>query len=202
MNSTVSTILKIVLGILIIFLAYKLYAIIQDPIQFEKLKDKRYDAVKTRLEQIRNVQKVHRDVYDVFASDLDQLIAFVDTGRKPIIERKDSSFMYYDETYRKEMKKDTVIRRLIGYESVKESVFKKDFNPEKLRLIPYSQNEPFRMDADKISVNDVTVPVFEASAPDSLIFEDVLKRYDQYIDEEHVLKVGSLNEPTLSGNWK
>ena len=58
------------------------------------------------------------------------------------------------------------------------------------------------MDAGKVTINDVTVPVFEAAAPDTLIFHDMIDDYDRYIEKDHVLKVGSLTEPTLSGNWK
>lgn len=201
MNSTVSVILKVALSLLIVFLAYKLYSIIQEPIRYKELKTKRYNMVKLRLEQIRDAQKIHRDVYDVFTGDLDRLIAFVDTGRKPIILRKDSSFTYYNELYRKEMTKDTIVKRIIGYEKVQKS-FPASFQPEELRYIPYSDKEEFLMEAGKISINKVTVPVFQAVAPDTLIFHDVLDKYDQYIEEDHVLKVGSLTEPTLSGNWK
>ncbi len=202
MDSKVSAIIKIVLGLTIIFLTYKLYAIIQEPIQYEKIKKKRYTAVQERLEEIRDVQKAHREVYSKFASDLDQLIAFLDTGQKAIIQRKDSSFTYYNETYQQEMQKDTIITTILGYESVKESLFDSDYKPERLRYIPFSEQVPFMMDATKIEVNDVIVPVFEAVAPDTVIFHDVLNKYDQYIDEDHALKIGSLSQPTLSGNWK
>ena len=201
MNSTVSVILKVALSLLIVFLAYKLYAIIQEPIRYQEIKTKRYNQVKLRLEQIRDAQKIHREVFDGFTADLDRLIAFVDTGRKPIVLRKDSSFTYYDETYRKDMTKDTIVKRIIGYEKVQKS-FPTSFQPEDLRYIPFSNQQEFKMDAGKVTINDVTVPVFEAAAPDTLIFHDMIDDYDRYIEKDHVLKVGSLTEPTLSGNWK
>ncbi len=201
MNTTVSVIIKIVLGAVIAYLAYTLYAIIQEPIQFEKLKEKRYERTIERLGNIRDAQKAHRDVYNEFAKELDQLIAFVDTGRKPIVQRKDSTFKYYNKVYQQEMDKDTIITKILGYESVKTSVFGEDFDLNKLRYIPYTDGHTFTMGAGKIEVNEVIVPVFEAKAPDSLIFEDVLRKYAQYIEEDHALTVGSLTEPTLSGNW-
>jgi hypothetical protein len=202
MNSKVSTIIKIALSLAIIFLAYSLYAIIQEPIRFEKIKEKRYTAVQERLEDIRDAQKAHRDVYNKFASDINQLIAFVDTGKKAIIQRKDSSFMYYNETYQQEMQKDTIITTILGYESVKNSVFNENYDLNRLRYIPFTEQDEFVMDATRINVNDIIVPVFEALAADTVIFRDVLDTYDQYIDNNHVLKIGSLNEPNLSGNWK
>ncbi len=202
MNSTTSTIIKAVLFVIIIFLGYRLYSIILDPINYEKLEKRRYDAVKAKLEQIRDVQKAYRTEYRAFAEDLDAVIAFVDTGRLAKIERKDSSFMYYNEVYQTEMEKDTIITTVLGYESVKLKLFGKDFDPESLRYIPYSDKSEFELEAGKLNVNDVVVPVFECRAPNTAIFHDVLKKYDQYIDDDYALQVGDMNEPTLSGNWR
>lgn len=203
MNSTTSTLIKIGLFILIIFLAYRLYSIIQDPINFEKLKERRYDATKAKLEQIRDVQKAYRTEYRTFAPDLNAVIAFVDTGKAAIISRKDSTFMYYNETYQQDMEKDTIIVRVLGYESVKEKLFGADFDPESLRYIPFTDKKhEFEVEAGKLSVNDIVIPVFEARAPNTAIFHDVLSKYKQYIDESYALQVGNLNEATLSGNWK
>lgn len=202
MNSLLATALKVILGIAIVALGYNLYSIIQKPIDYRKMEKKRYAKVKTRLEQIREVQKAYRTEYNAFVKDIDQLVAFADTGRKTIIERKDSSFMYHNKTYMKDMKKDTIIERIIGYENVKESLFGSDFNPASLRYIPYSNKEKFIMDAGKIKVNDVVVPVFEAQAPDTLIFADQLETYKNFIDENHYLAVGSMDKATLNGNWR
>lgn len=202
MNSTASLITKIVLLLGIIFLGYKLYAIIQEPITFQKLKDKRYEKTEHRLEEIRDAQKAYRTEYNTFAKDFDQLIAFIDTGKQSIIERKDSSFKKYDQVYQQEREHDTVITKVIGYKNVKESLFDKDFDASKLRYIPYTDNVPFEMETGKIKVSEVVVPVMEVRAPNKKIFADVWNKYYQYIDPDYVLKVGSLSEPTLNGNWK
>jgi hypothetical protein len=54
----------------------------------------------------------------------------------------------------------------------------------------------------KIDRGGISVDVFEASAPETVIFEDVQDRFDQYISKSYSLQVGSLTEPTISGNWK
>ncbi len=203
MTSTVSTIIKVVLLIAIVGLSYFLYEIIQEPIRYEKIKEQRYAQTKERLEQIRDVQKVFRSEYLEFAKDLDMLISFVDTGRESIIERKDSSFKYMDKKFLTEMTKDTIIIRVIGMRSVKERLFGADFDANKLRYIPFSNNQQeFEMEAGKIKVNDIVVPVFEARAPNTKIFADILDEYEQFIDKDYALKVGSMTEPTLNGNWK
>ncbi len=203
MTSTVSTVIKVVLLIAIVGLAYYLYEIIQEPIRYENIKEKRYTQTKQRLENIRDVQKVYRSEYNEFAKDFNSLIAFVDTGKQSIVERKDSSFLWMDPKFLVEKMKDTIIVRVIGYRSVKESLFGEDFDSNKLRYIPLTENkQEFEMDAGKIKVNDIVVTVFEARAPNTKIFADVLDKYDQFIDKDYALKVGSMTEPTLNGNWK
>lgn len=203
MNNTVSLVLKLVLLVAIVFLGYKLYSIIQEPIQFDKIKDKRYTAIKERLEQIRDVEKAYRAEYNAFVGDLDGLVAFVDTGKQSIIERKDSTFTYYDKVFQQEREKDTTIIRVLGYKSVKESLFGSDFDASKLQYIPFTENKfKFELEAGKINVGDVVVPVFEARASNKDVFADIKDKYSNYIDFEYGLKVGSMTEPTLSGNWK
>lgn len=202
MNSRVSTIVQIVLVLAVILLGYRLYEIIQEPIRFEKIKTKRYDKIKERLEQIRDVQKAYRAEYDQFAGDFNTLIAFVDTGKQTILERKDSTFTYYDKVYLKDREKDTIIIRVIGYRDIKDALFNKDFDASVLRYIPFTDNKEFSLEANKLTVNDIIVPVFEARAANRDIFADIWNKYDNFIDKDYALKVGSLTEPTLSGNWK
>ncbi len=202
MNSRVSTIVQIVLVIAVILLGYSLYEIIQEPIRFEKIKTQRYDQTKLRLEQIRDVQKAYRAEYGEFAGDFNTLIAFVDTGKQTIIERKDSTFVYFDEVYLKDREKDTIITRVIGYKNIKESLFSSDFDPTLLKYIPFTDNREFTLESDKLTVNDIIVPVFEARAENKDIFADIWDKYEEFIDKDYALKVGSLTEPTLSGNWK
>ncbi len=202
MNSTTSLIIKITLGLSIIFLGHTLYEIILEPIRFEKIKEKRHDKIKQRLELIRDAQKSYRDEYNTFAKDFKMLIAFVDTGKQTIIERKDSTFTYYDKIFQQDLEKDTVITKILGYQDVKENLFGKDFDVNKLQYIPFTYNKKFEIDGGKITVNEVVVPVFEAKATNEVIFFDVYDKYSQYIDKNGFLAVGSMTKPTLSGNWK
>ncbi len=202
MTSTVSTVIKVVLLIAIVGLSYFLYEIIQEPIRYENIKEKRYTLTKERLEQIRDVQKVYRSEYNQFAKDFNTLIAFVDTGKQSIVERKDSSFKWIDPKFLVETMKDTIIIRVIGFRSVKENLFGADFDSNKLRYIPLTDKQEFEMDAGRIKVNDIEVTVFEARAPNTKIFADILDEYDQFIDKDYALIVGSMTEPTLNGNWK
>jgi len=204
MNATLRNALTAVLAVVSIALAYWLFRIINHPIAYERIKGFRYQMVQQRLEQIRDAQLAYKQELGSFAGDFNTLIAFVDTGKINIVERKDSSFQYYNTTFQQEMIKDTVVVRVLGNKPVKTSVFTEDFKTESLRYIPFpegSQKE-FAMAASTIERNDLKLPVFEVSAANTDIFADVADRYKDLIKPDYKLVLGSLTEPSTSGNWK
>jgi hypothetical protein len=203
MNSKTILLLRVALGLLAIFFGYKIYQLINEPLEFEKIKQRRYDVVKERLVMIRDAQNAYKDEFNRFCEDIDWLVAFVDTGMINIVERKDSSFAYYDKLYQTDMIRDTVVIRVIGRESVKNWVFKDtNFDANKLMYIPFSNGERFFLDATVLERRGIRIPVFEVSAPNSAIFQDLSNSvYRDYIDYDFSLTVGSLTEPKFSGNW-
>ena len=54
-----------------------------------------------------------------------------------------------------------------------------------------------------IEKNGIKVPVFEIKASNAAIFSEFYGKYENYIKrlKNSDLIVGSLTEPTLSGNW-
>ncbi len=70
-------IIQIVLGILIVVLAYFVYNSIMTPIRFNKLKDVRELAAIERLLDIREAQKAYKDVNTKYTADFDSLITFL-----------------------------------------------------------------------------------------------------------------------------
>lgn len=202
MNSKVITIINIVLAAVAVFLVFKIYRLIMEPIEFERIKKARFEVVQSSLINIREANLAYRDEMGQFCGDLDELVAFVDTGRLTIVERKDTSFEYYNKTYQQNMMKDSVIIRVLGTESVKNNRFGTDFDIHSIHIIPFSNNVPFTLGAGVIERNGVKVPVFEASAADTDVFYGIPNRFDTYIDEAHKNQVGSLTEPKISGNWQ
>lgn len=203
MKKQTITLLQVGLGAIALFLAYQLYAVIMEPIEFEKLKDQRFTEVKTQLENIREAELAYKTQFGTYTGDLDVLIAFVDTGSITIKTRKDSSFMYYNKVFQKNMNKDTVIVRILGQQPVKGTIeaFPTDFEAESMRFIHGTDTE-ISLASGKIDRGGISVDVFAASADEKVIFEDVQDRFDQYISKSYSLQVGSLTEPTISGNWK
>ncbi len=203
MKKQTITLLQVGFGALALFLAYQIYTVIMEPIEFEKLKEQRFTEVKSQLENIREAELAYKTQFGTYTGDLDVLISFVDTGYITMYERKDSSFMYYNRVFQKEMNKDTTIVRVIGEQPVRGTIeaFPEDFDASTMKNI-YGTNTEISLASAKIDRGGISVDVFEASAPETVIFEDVQDRFDQYISKSYSLQVGSLTEPTISGNWK
>lgn len=202
MNRKVILAINVGLTIVAVFLVFKIYRLIMEPIEFEKMRDKRFEVVKESLINIREAQLAYRAEYGQFCGDVDVLSSFVDTGSVTIVERKDTSFMSYNKVYQKDMMKDSVIVRIIGTETVKRNRFGEDFDINSITYIPFSDNVKFDVGAGVIERNTVKVPVFQVSASDESILYNVQPRFLPYIDKNHSLVVGSLTEPTISGNWQ
>ena len=103
--------IQIVLWIASIFFAYKIYDSINGPIKFKQVKNERYAKVINSLKDIRTAQIAHRDVRGQFSNNFDSLIKFIDEGQFTLIEKRDSSYLEYDRTYRIDMLREIEIGR-------------------------------------------------------------------------------------------
>ena len=204
--------LRIALGIITLILSYRIYRIIMQPIEFASIKEKRYERITNRLEQLREAQLIFKSEYNQYANNFDDLVSFLQNAQVSIIERKDSSFMRYDKVYQTDMLKDTIIYRIIGQTSAKDKLmssnselFKSDFSVSDLRYIPFAKDSTeFSIATGHIDRNGVRVQVFEIKASNTDFFHDIYNDYESLILGLRInaLAIGSLTEPTLSGNWK
>lgn len=204
-------VIQLVLWVVIIFLGYLVFNAVYEPIQFNKLKEKRYAKVIERMQDIRAAQLAYREVTGRYAKDFDGLIQFVDTAEFVVVQRRDSTVM--DEVYRKaygvDKWMDIVIIDTLGYSSVKDSIFKSD-RYKQMRKVPVEGvDAEFEMDAGTIVKNDNTFPVFEVKVNKSVILHDQDK--DLVLQEKQVMsvdgvngeyiRVGSMEDVNTSGNW-
>lgn len=201
MSLSQSKILNIVLAVLAGFLAYKLYLVVMEPINFARLERTHMCAVTERMEQIREAEMAYKTQYGEFTGDFNTLIAFVDTGSVTIYERKDSTFVYYDKRFQQDMNRDTIVVRIIGYQKVRDR-FPEGFDPSSLRYVPMTNNSEFNLAAGKLDRGGITVPVFEVSVTDVVMLAKLNKRYSPYIQKDHTYQIGSLTEATTSGNYE
>ena len=203
MNSKVQLGIKVVLILFSTYFTYRIYNSIMQPIKFQRIERVRICDVTEKLENIREAQLAYKSENGAYCSDINELVAFVDTGVINIIERKDTSFMYYDKIYQKEMNKDSVIMRVLGQEPVAVQLFGEGFNAQSLLRIP-GTDSLFSMNSGKINKNAVDLATFEVSAPYATVFADVADDFPQAFNKvaNQALTIGSLTEPTISGNYE
>ncbi len=206
-------ILTIALWALIAFLGYQTYMSIYEPIKFNKVKKKRYAKVIESLIDIRDAQLAHKTVTGSFAKDFNGLVKFLDTAQFTITQRRDSSVLDEAQTkrYQVDMYKDTVIVDTLGYSSVKDSLFRNSDRYKTMMNVPVGKDgEKFKLEAGFIEQNDINIPVFEASVKKAAILhdqnKDLLVQENQVVStvvgvKGDVVKVGSMDEVTTSGNW-
>ena len=129
-------IITYVLYFLSIILVFQIYNSIDAPIEFNKVKNERYQKVIERLKDIRNAQVAFKSVNGIYSDNFDSLVNFIETGQFTIIEKRDSSYMQYDRVYRIDMLREVIVVDTLGFVSVKDSLFKNDNRYKDLALVP------------------------------------------------------------------
>ncbi|MDD4848734.1 MAG: hypothetical protein PHR53_08235 [Bacteroidales bacterium] len=205
MNKTVKNVLIVVMTIVILVLAFKIYDSIMEPVRFNAEKDRRYSVVIQNLKDIREIQRYYKSSNGVYADNFNKLIEFAQVGEIPIVR------MVPDPT---DTTNTRSIKDTLGYVKVSDSLFsqRENFKLASIRYIPYTDNVEFEMKADTIEKSGVMVPVFEAKASNKQILSKGMEQYHQLLINldasiEHLekypgLKVGSLQEVSLDGNWE
>ena len=194
-------IIQVVLLIVIVFLGYIVYQSIMEPVYFDQEKRAREKVVIDKLKDIRTSQLVYKKVNGSYSDNFDTLVAFLSDAEIPIVKMVADP---NDTTFTK------TINDTVGYIKVADSLFsRKSYKLKDLSIIPFSDGELFKMDADTIERGGVNVHVFQAEAPytaylkgmdKQTIINIIAKRED--IDKYPGLKVGSLTEPSTDGNWE
>ena len=75
------------------------------------------------MKDIRMRQIAHKDVKGIYSNNFDSLVKFVDEGIFTLIEKRDSSYLEYDRTYRIDMLREVIVIDTLGTVSVKDSLF-------------------------------------------------------------------------------
>ena len=203
--------IQIVLWIASVFFAYKIYDSINGPIKFNQIKNERYAEVIDRLKDIRKSQIAHKDVKGVFSNNFDSLVKFVDEGYFTLIEKRDSSYMEYDRTYRIDMLREVIVIDTLGTVSVKDSLFKNSTRYQDMAYIPIDgvRDSVFTINAEVINKNGYKVPVFEVKISKSVILfdqdADLVQQENETVSVDGVngpaIVLGSLSNVSTNGNW-
>ena len=203
--------IQVVLWIASIFFAYKIYDSVSGPIRFNQVKNERYAKVIDRMKDIRTAQIAHKDVKGVFSNNFDSLIKFIDDGIFTLVEKRDSSYLEYDRTYRIDMLKEVVVIDTLGFVSVKDSLFKNTDRYKNMAYIPVegAGDKKFQIKAEIINKNGYKVPVFEVKVAKNIILfdqdADLLKQENETVSVDGVngseIILGSLSNVSTNGNW-
>lgn len=204
-------VLQIVLWVVIGVLGYLTYNAVYGPVEFNKVRDKRYVDVVEKMKNIRDVELAHREINGEYVGNFEDMIKFIDTAEYVITQRKDTT--YLDEEYRKTYGVDQYIEDIVidtlGFASVKDSIFGTSERYRKIMYIPHTDNKEFEIEAGYLEEDGDSIPVFEVRASKDLILADqnkdlvVQEKQTKSVDgvDGSAIKVGSMKQINTSGNW-
>jgi hypothetical protein len=195
-------VIQILLVIASLFVGYMIYDSIQSEIKFREETERRKAVVVERLKQIREAQVMYKSRKGEYAKNFDQLINFLKNDSIQVVysvgELPDS--LIGQQAKAIEL---GIITRDTTLIPVRDTLFTKNFDQivDSLPFIPFSGGKKFRINAGEIESGKVKVKVFEVSASLGNIYRG-LDIKNKNIDTSEVLKVGSMEEATLNGNWE
>ncbi len=207
-------VIKTVLLIAIFVLSYFIWQSINEPIQFDRQKTKRYRATIQKLKDIRTAEIAFFAVHSKYTGDFDSLVNFVKNDSIPVVKAIGS---VPDDMTEKEALKKGIIKRDTSYVNTLDSLFSANYPIDSLPYIPYSNGSAkFQLGAkileigSKVNESVLKVPVFEAKVLNRVLLEGLNKQLRINLDDEAFkmdkypgLKVGSLEtNVNNAGNWE
>ena len=195
-------VIQFVLFIIIVVLGYLVYDSIMEPVRLNQEKNKREKVVVQRMKDIRSAELIYKQLNGRYIDKWDSLVQFIDSAQIPVVkiipDPTDTTFTL-------------TINDTLGYVRVYDSLFNHNtvIDLSKLMIVPFSGGDTIELHAGTIDRGGVTVDVFEAQAK----YSSYLKGLDeQYITNITAgkndvklfpgIKVGSMTEPSTSGNWE
>jgi len=224
-------VLKALLIVASVLLAYMCYRSVMNPIEFEEEKAARDKVVIEKLINIRKAQIAYNEANEKYASNMKDLIDFINTGVIPKVAKKgeltddqmkaglteeialhltpEDAAKYGIANYDSFM---TNFRRDTNYVSVKSSVFGENFDVSDFDVVPFTNNQAkFDLKSTMfLTKSNVEVPLFEASVPYDVYLNGLNKQEIINLNEKAKtlkkfpgLKVGDISSPNNnSGNWE
>ena len=219
-NTKLKPIISIVLWAVTLLFGYLIYESIQDPIRFDKLKEKRFQIAVNKMLDIKAVQQAYKSINGKYTDNLDSLITFIENEKFTIIERKDTSIIDVEKNRAFGLTvqangtggyfKDIVVTKELGKVSIKDSLFKGSDRYKRLNVVKIDNIEAkIDLKSGFIKREDLKIPVFEAKLEKAKLLTDqdqslVAKEKKVVsvdgINGEYIL-LGSMEEVSMSGNW-
>jgi hypothetical protein len=209
------TVIQVVLVIAIVFLGYMVYESIMNPIRFIRQQKIREKSAISRMIDIRESEKAYKEFHLKYTADFDSLINFLKNDSFSVVKAIGMiPESLLDSVGLKNAKEIALNRGLIERDVTKvavlDSLFGKNYAVDSLRFVPFAGTAQFVMVEDEYTTSsNLTVKVLEVS----VLYEVLLQGLEpqlvvNYADDRMKmtsfpgLKLGSLTEGTLTGNWE
>ena len=199
--------IALILIFLNIILVYFVFNSVDSEIEFNKEAKVRISENVQKLKDLRQVQTKYKQAKGTFADNFESLTYFLENDSMSIIKAIGETPDSLTDVEALEL---GIIRRDTAYVLAKETVFdaaylesrKEEFplDINNLTTVPHS-NEVYNIDAGQVEKGKVIVQVFEISTNYAAVFSGLDAENKSY-ELDELLKVGSMSEASLNGNWK
>lgn len=198
---------SILLLVLAIFLGFKIYGGIMEPIEFNKEKIKKYAPVVENLKIIRDAEIKFYEKYGRYTNNKGLLIGFVEQAKIALTETR---IIIVKENRGGGIIVDVEksVTDTIGYEPVMKYFEGRDY--KNMFKVPGVEGVEFELEVSKVEkVQGLVVPTFMARTSKKGILagmnESLLKQELEAVETDQIkgefVSVGSLDEVTSGGNW-
>ena len=197
---------QLLLWPVIIILAWLVY---RSPISLKEFQEEtnyRKSAVIQDLKDIRTAQIAFKDKYRVYAGDFNSLLTFVKNDSLAVVKAIGET---PDSLTEDQALLAGIISRDTVFVPVYQTIYNQDyldtrdsrfpFDLEMLSMVPFS-DETFSIESGNIEKGKVVVQVFEVSTTFGT-FLNGLDATNKGIDLDNSLRVGSMSDASINGNW-
>ena len=198
--------IQLILWPVIIILAWLVY---RSPISLKEFQEEtnyRKSAVVQDLKDIRTAQIAFKDKYRVYAGDFNSLLSFVKNDSLAVVKAIGET---PDSLTESQALSAGIISRDTVFVPAYQTIFNQDyldtrdsrftFDLDKLPIVPFS-DEMFNIESGNIEKGKVVVQVFEVSTTYTT-FLNGLDATNKGIDLNNIIRVGSMSEVSINGNW-
>ena len=199
--------IALILIFLNIILVYFVFNSVDSEVEFNKEAKVRISENVQKLKDLRQVQTKYKQAKGTFADNFESLTYFLENDSMSIVKAIGETPDSLTDIEALEL---GIISRDTAYVLAKETVFdaaflesrKEEFplDINNLTTVPHS-NEVYNIDAGQVEKGKVIVQVFEISTNYAAVFSGLDAENKSY-ELDALLKVGSMSEASLNGNWK
>ena len=189
-----------------IILAYFVYNSINSEVEFQQVAKVRVAENVQKLKDLRQVQIAYKKVNNTYSNNFESLIDFLENDSMAIVKAIGETPDTLTDAQALEL---GIISRDTAYVLAKETVFDEAYLSSRneefpldlsaLTSVPHS-DQKYSVDAGMVEKGKVVVQVFEISTTYGAVFTG-LDAENKSFELGNLLKVGSMDEASLNGNW-